>query len=291
MGGRAVRAADGRRVDRIAGTLVLVALLAASCGGEPPTGQAPTAPPTAQSPQGASEAASFEPVRYKADDGTSLIGRVWGNGDVGVVLAHGFSQFTGQDDWDSFQPVLADQGYTVLTFNFRGFCSSDGCSGEGMELGDNWRDVVAAIAFLRGRGVEEVFLVGASMGGIAVLRAAQQPEVEVAGVVSLSTPQFPSKYYINEPQANDATPSRLRAIDEPKLFVAGSGDDQLVAGGEVVKFADEATSMHEAAAEPKDLLIVDSIYHSSQLVTVAEDSVVKETREAVLDFLASNAGA
>jgi pimeloyl-ACP methyl ester carboxylesterase len=278
-------------VDRIAGTLVLVALLVASCGGEPPTGQAPTAPPTAQSPQGASEAASFEPVRFQADDGTSLIGRVWGNGDVGVILAHGFSEFTGQDDWDSFQPILADQGYTVLTFNFRGFCSSDGCSGEVQkELGNNWKDVIAAIDFLEGRGVEEVFLVGASMGGIAVLRAAQQPEVEVAGVVSLSTPQFPSKYYINEPQANDATLPRLRAIDEPKLFVAGSGDSQS-AGGEVVKFADEATSMHEVAAEPKDLFIVDSVYHSSELVTVAEDSVVQETREAVLDFLASNAGA
>lgn len=264
----------------MSGTLVLVALLVTSCGGEIPTGEAPTSPPTAQSPQEASEAASFEPSQFQADDGTSLIGRVWGNGDVGVVLAHGFSELTGQDDWDSFQPVLADQGYTVLTFNFRGFCSSGGCSGESMELGNNWKDVVAALDFLQGRGMEEVFLVGASMGGIAVLRAAQQPEVEVAGVVSLSTPQFPSKYYINEPQANDATPPRLRAIDEPKLFVAGSGDAQL-AGGDVIKFADEATSMYEAAAEPKDLLIVDSSAHSSELVTVAEDSVVEETREAV----------
>jgi pimeloyl-ACP methyl ester carboxylesterase len=206
-----------------------------------------------------------------------------------VVLAHGFSELTGQDDWDSFQPVLVDEGYTVLTFNFRGFCSSDGCSGEVKELEDNWRDVVAAIDFLEGRAVEEVFLVGGSMGGIAVLRAAQQPDVDVAGVVSLSTPQFPSKYYINEPEANDATPARLRAIDEPKLFVAGSGDAQL-AGGEIVKFADEATTMYEAAAEPKDLLIVDSDAHSHELVTVAEEDVVEETRGAVLNFFASSVG-
>jgi pimeloyl-ACP methyl ester carboxylesterase len=263
----------------------LVALLAASCGAQPRTGQAPTSPPTAQSPQEALEAPSFEPVRFQSDDGTSLIGRVWGNGDVGVVLAHGFSELTGQDDWDSFPPVLADQGYTVLTFNFRGFCSSDGCSGESIGLGNNWKDVIAAIDFLEGRGVEEVFLVGGSMGGIAVLRAAQQPEVEVAGVVSLSTPQFPSKYYLNEPRANDATPPRLRAIDEPKLFVAGSGDEQL-GGGEVINFADEATSMYEAAAEPKDLLVVDSSAHSHELVTVAEDSVVEETREAILTVMA-----
>ena len=178
----------------------------------------------------------------------------------------------------------------MLTFNFRGFCSSDGCSGEDMELGNNWKDVIAAVDFLQGRGVEEVFLIGGSMGGIAVLRAARQPEVQVAGVVSVSTPQFPSKYYLNEPEANDATPPRLRAIDEPKLFLAGSADDQ-AAGGGIVNFADEATSMFEAAAEPKDLLIVDSSAHSHELVTFAPDDVVEESREAILEFLASNAGA
>jgi hypothetical protein len=47
--------------------------------------------------------------------------------------------------------------------------------------------------------------------------------------------------------------------------------------------------MFEAAAEPKDLLIVDSHSHSSELVTVAEDGVVDQTRKAILRFLSENA--
>jgi hypothetical protein len=71
--------------------------------------------------------------------------------------------------------------------------------------------------------------------------------------------------------------------------VAGNGDTQLVLGGEVIRFAEEAERMFEAAAEPKDLLIVDSHSHSSELVTVAEDGVVDQTRKAILRFLSENA--
>jgi hypothetical protein len=70
--------------------------------------------------------------------------------------------------------------------------------------------------------------------------------------------------------------------------VAGDGDTQLVLGGDVIRFAEEAERI-EAAAEPKDLLIVDSHSHSSELVTVAEDVVVDQTRKAILRFLSENA--
>ncbi len=249
------------------------------------SGAAPT-PQASPSPAPEEEG---EEVAFSAEDGTELIGRLWGEGDVGVVLAHGFSEQTGQDDWLPWPRILSEEGYTVLTFNFRGFCSRQGCSGGGIQLGNNWKDVLAAMDLLSSQGVERVFLVGASMGGIAVMRAARDPGVEVAGVVSLSTPQFPAEYYTGEPEANDITPGRLRAIDGPKLFVAGDDDTQLVLGGEVIRFADEAKRMFEAAAEPKDLLIVDSHSHSSELVTVAEDGVVDQTRKAILRFLSENA--
>jgi pimeloyl-ACP methyl ester carboxylesterase len=251
------------------------------------TSGASPSPQASLSPAPGSEEEGEE-VAFSAEDGTELIGRLSGDGDVGVVLAHGFSQVSGQDDWLPWPGILSEEGYTVLTFNFRGFCSEDGCSGGGIQLGNNWKDVLAAMDFLSSQGVERVFLVGASMGGIAVMRAARDPRVEIAGVVSLSTPQFPAKYYAGEPEANDITPGRLRAIDEPKLFVAGD-DVQLVLGGEAIRFAEEAERMFEAAAEPKDLLIVDSPFHSSELVTVAEDGVVDKTRKAILRFLSENA--
>ena len=222
------------------------------------------------------------------------MGRVWSGGDVAVILAHGFSPASAQDDWLPFPDALAERGYRVFTFNFRGFCASDGCSEGDIQFGENWRDVTAAIDFIERRGAKTVFLIGASMGGLAVLRAASMPEVDVAGVVSLATPQFPSKYYAGVPVADDVTPGRLRQIREPKLFVAGKADVQrqgeapLRPGIESVRFADDARTMFDATAEPRQLALVDSAFHSSGLVTTAPDDVVTETRALIFRFLEAN---
>jgi pimeloyl-ACP methyl ester carboxylesterase len=249
-------------------------------------------PPTASSGH-----ARYRPVRFSAAEGVELVGRLSGAGDVGVILAHGFSHGVAQEGWERFVPALVSRGYTVLTFNFRGFCDSKGwpsCSEGPSELGKNWRDVMAAVGFMETRGTKKIFLIGASMGGLAVLRAARMPGVDLSGVVSLSTPQFPSKYYIGEPRANDVTPARLRQIDEPKLFVAGTKDVQLPgtaplrAGVTSVRFAADARRMFGAAEEPKELVLVDSSYHSSELVTTAEADIVRQTRSAVFRFLSEN---
>jgi pimeloyl-ACP methyl ester carboxylesterase len=267
----------------------------ASCGdGEPgsqteaPTAAAETAPTSA------TVSAEYQAVRFRAGDGVELVGRLWGEGDLGVILAHGFSQGQAQDGWLPFPAVLAERGYLVLTFNFRGFCDSEGCSEGEMQLENNWRDAMAAVALLEERGAKKIFLIGASMGGLAVLRAAWTPGVDVVGVVSLSTPQFPSKYYVGEPQANDVTPARLKQIDEPKLFIAGKDDVQLPGsaplrpGIESVRFAEDARRMFAAAEQPKQLALVDSSFHSSELVTTAPDQIVNETRALILRFLEAN---
>ena len=210
---------------------------------------------------------------------------------MGVVLAHGFSQETGQDDWNRFAPFLRDQGYGVLTFDFRSFCDKGGCSEGPLRLEENWRDVVAAVEYLRSRGSERIFLIGASMGGLAVFRAADVAELDVAGIVSLATPQFPSRYYEGEFPENDVTPERLEAIEAPKLFLAGADDVQTSAfapfrpGVERVFFADDAQSMFDAAPEPKQIEIVESGRHSSELVTVADRQTVEQTRQIIVTFI------
>ena len=287
------------RSSRITG-LVAVLILTASCGGDSPRGTA--AGTNAESPtQAASptEDATLAPgpggddpgkeVSFQAEDGTKLRGRIWGGGEIGVVLAHGFSELTGQDDWLPFPGILAHEGYQVLTFNFRGFCSDDGCSGRRMELGNNWMDAVAAKELLEERGAQRVFLIGGSMGGIAVFRAAEASPENLVGIVSISTPQFPSQYYPSEHPEDDVTEARLQAIDAPKLFFAGDGDAQLVEGGRVIRFADEAQSMVDAAAGEKEILILDTSAHSHELVTTAEPDVVEETRQRIFEFLEENA--
>ena len=279
---------------------VVVAALVASCSnGEessPPTTQTPETETAATTTAAATEGerADYEAIRFRAGDGVELVGRLWGEGDVAVILAHGFSQGQAQEGWPPLPAVLAERGYLALTFNFRGFCDSEGCSEGGMELENNWRDAMAAVALLEERGAKKIFLIGASMGGLAVLRAARTPGVDVTGVVSLSTPQFPSKYYVGEPQANDVTRARLKQIDEPKLFMAGKDDVQLPGsaplrpGIESVRFAEDARRMFAAAEEPKQLALVDSSSHSSELVTTAADDIVNETRALIFRFLEAN---
>jgi pimeloyl-ACP methyl ester carboxylesterase len=284
----------------LAASVVIAALLASCSNGEgssPPTAQTSdteaAATTTAATTEG--ERADYEAIRFRAGDGVEIAGRLWGEGDVAVILAHGFSEFTAQDDWLPFAPALAQRGYTVLSFNFRGFCDRENeCSDGPNQLGENWRDAMAAVAFLEERGAKNIFLIGASMGGLAVLRAARTPGVEVAGVVSLATPQFPSKYYSGEPQANDVTPARLKQIDEPKLFIAGKDDVQLPGDGplrpgiESVRFAEDARRMFAAAEQPKQLALVDSSFHSSFLLTDAPDHIVKETSTQIFRFLEAN---
>ena len=278
--------------------LISLATATTACSDGPPTSRAEaeaTATETASSPpRASSQRARYRPVRFLAADGVELVGRLSGTGDVGVILAHGMSPGTAQEDWRRFVPALVSRGYTVLTFNFRGFCDSEGCSEFPVQLGKNWRDAMAAVAFMETRGAKKIFLIGASMGGLAVLRAARMPEVDLAGVVSLSTPQSPSKYYIGEPRANDVTPARLRQIDEPKLFVAGTKDVQLPGtaplrpGVKSVRFAADARRMFDAAEEPKELALVDSSHHSSELVTFAPADIVRQTRGVVFRFLSEN---
>jgi pimeloyl-ACP methyl ester carboxylesterase len=274
--------------------VIALLLLGTACADDAPRGATPTTatPPPTEEATPAPAPGEEDPgkkVTFRADDGTKLLGRLWGEGEVGVVLAHGLSERTGQDDWLPFPGILAARGYHVLTFNFRGFCSADGCSGRDLELGNNWLDVVAATEFLEARGANRIFLIGASMGGIAVFRAAQTAVQDVQGIVSMSTPQFPSRYYSGEPPENDVTEARLQAITAPKLFIAGDGDSQGTAVG-VIRFADEAQSMADAAAGEVAVLIADSASHSSGLVTTArEPGVVVETREAILQFLAEHA--
>jgi pimeloyl-ACP methyl ester carboxylesterase len=304
-------------VDRSRGSVALVALLLVGCaaGGQaspPSNGTArPSASSAVESPSPAPSpgptARPYEEVEFSAEGGPTLRGRV-SEGRIGVVLAHGFSPDSGQESWDSigcppvlcpdepaFAGYLAGLGYGVLTFDFRGFCDYEGCSEGSIDLAENWRDVVAAVAYLRSRGSERIFIVAASMGGIETFRAADEAELDLAGIVSLATPQFPSVYYahLGEPPENDVTPERLQRIAAPKLFIAGADDVQtqadLAPGVGTVRFADEARSMYQASREPRQLEIVDSSSHSSVLVTSAGPDVVEHTRELIVAFIEEHA--
>jgi len=278
------------------GSVALVALLLVGCAAGVPATSPSDGTATAQASAVESPAPLYEEVEFSAEGGPTLRGRVWSEGSIGVVLAHGFSQETGQDDWNAFAEYLADLGYGVLTFDFRGFCDRDGCSEHPMQLWENWRDAAAAVEYLRSRGSERIFIVAASMGGLAAFRAADEADLDLAGIVSLATPQFPSTYYFGESAGNDVTPERLQRIAAPKLFIAGADDVQLPgqaplkSGVESVRFADDARAMFEASPKPRQLEIVDSGLHSSGLViNPADPDVIEHTRQLIVAFIEEHA--
>jgi esterase/lipase len=224
---------------RRAATAALCVIFAACTGpgpGEPPPG---------------------EIVRFTAGDGVELVGDLHGDGDVGVILLHMFQ--SDRTAWSSFAALLADEGYTALTFDFRGY----GDSGGDRVVEDIWRDALAAVRFMRGRGFERIILVGASMGGTAALVVAAREELEAVATLSAAS----SFMGLSIP------PEAVELIEEPKLFVAAQGDSAA---------AVTAQQLYAAAPPPKQVEVVSGSDHGIDLV---EGQRAGAVRRLVVKFL------
>lgn len=182
-----------------------------------------------------------ETVRFTTDDGIELVGEVRGRGDVGVVLLHMFG--VDRTSWRHFAGVLDVQGYTSLSFDFRGYGESEGDP----RIDEIWRDTLAAVRFMRERGHDEVVLIGASMGGTAALIVSAREDL--ASVVTLSAPSSFMGLTI--------VPEAVELIEEPKLFVAAEGDGLA---------ATAAQQLYSLAPEPKRVEVVEGSDHGVELV-------------------------
>jgi alpha-beta hydrolase superfamily lysophospholipase len=121
-------------------------------------------------------------VRFRAADGTKLVGHRFGTGKTAVVLVH---QRRGSlCQWAPYAKRLANLGYTAFAIDLRGNGQS-----QSRDWPANQRyggDVVAASRFVRGAGARKVFLVGASLGGSAAISGGANARPAVDGVVSIS---------------------------------------------------------------------------------------------------------
>jgi alpha-beta hydrolase superfamily lysophospholipase len=182
-------------------------------------------------------------ISFRAPDGTRLAGHLFGHGHVGVVLAH---QSDGNlCQWASYGAHLGALGYTALAFDFRNVGSSGVHHYPGnIRYGG---DVAGAVRKLRRRGAKKVVLVGASLGGSAVIQAAANVRPLVDGVVSVSGAADISNAIQSAP-----------ALQVPVLYLAGSGDRD---------FAADAKRLYTATRErAKRLLLLDDSRHGTTLV-------------------------
>jgi pimeloyl-ACP methyl ester carboxylesterase len=200
----------------------------------------------------AGSTAGSREITFAASDGIQLSGRLFGpdEGSAGVVLAHMFP--SDQSAWFAFAARLAERGYRVLTFDFRGYCPGGdaGCSEGEKDIAAMWQDVEGAIETLRGEGASRIALVGASMGGTASLVAASREGQDVDAVVTLSAPTA-----IEGLEANAVV---LAQVPGAKLFIAGHEDTTA---------AQAVDTLYGEVLQPKRPVILTTGDHGTDILT------------------------
>jgi pimeloyl-ACP methyl ester carboxylesterase len=161
---------------------------------------------------GTTQRLSATPLWLRTSDGVRLYAVEAGEGSTTVVLAHeGGSDLC--DSWLPYAKRLVASGFRTLLFDFRGYGESESVSGDRALRID--KDLAAAVSHARAGGTRTVFLIGASLGGAAVVQ--NGAALPVDGIVSLSGTRIWPGYGIN----HYATLPRLRV---PFLYL-GTTDD------------------------------------------------------------------
>ena len=204
--------------------------------------------------------AAQKTVSFPTEDGGLIFADVYGEGDRGVVLAHG-GRFN-KESWEKQARALAAAGFCVLALDFRGYGKSKG-PGDSVPMNAPLHlDVLAAVRYLRTNGAKSVSIVGGSMGGGAAGDASiASRQGEIDRVVFLgSSPNGPA--------------DKLKCAS---LFIVAR-DDANADGPRLPGIR----AQYERAPEPKELIILDGSAHAQFLFeTEQAERVMRE----ILRFL------
>ena len=203
-----------------------------------------------------------ETVRI-ASEGETLLGDLYGDlpSRRAAILVHGGTWDA--SGWRDVAPLFVARGVPALALNLRGY---DGSSGKTHEYAPPapWSpvtDLRAAKALLRERGARDIALVGASMGGHAILASSFDADVEC--IVSVSAPVV-------------AVPDELsRRITGRKLFVCADRD--------TLGAAPHVLHAFDVVATPKTLLMFGGQEHARGMFAAPYGP---EALGAIADFVA-----
>ncbi|MCW6003325.1 hypothetical protein K1W54_01835 [Micromonospora sp. CPCC 205371] len=231
--------------------LAATTVAASACSTPGGTKPADTAPPSSAAPDKA-----YREVEFTTRDGERRKGRLFGNGTTAVVLSHMGSPGASQDDWTTFAEELARRGYQALTYERR------------TTFGEVWQDVLGAADHMRGAGADRVIAAGASIGAMASLYAASQPDNGLHGVVWLAG-VIRNRHY-------DFQQADVAAIACPTIYISGDKDAYLA--------ADDARKLHTWTKNTSQLLILPSTRHGTEILTQGDPSSAPLTK-AMSDFI------
>jgi alpha/beta superfamily hydrolase len=163
-----------------------------------------------------------EAIRFATEDGISLEGELRRpDGEVvgSAVICHAHPRHGGSKDhpilW-AIRTALAQRGFVVLAFNFRGTMGSAGTYAGGRA---ETRDVDAAIGRVRQESVGPTLVCGWSFGAAVALREALGDE-RVSALALIALPLDPAD--VDVPPIPSA--AELRTFRRPMLLLAGEGD-------------------------------------------------------------------
>jgi alpha/beta superfamily hydrolase len=234
-------------------------LILAACSTGTTATPSPSPEPTLTATPTADPNQVFETVSFQTSDGTQLSGRIFGHGTTAIILAH--MGGATQGSWYAMAKLLAERGFTVMTFDFRGVGLSEGFR----FLSQAPVDLMAAVELLEGRGYDRIACVGASYGGTACMAVAKEYPFIALGVLS-------SRFTEGSP--NGITRDELAALTMPKLFVS-SEDDHL-------NIPNIVQEMYDVSQEPKQIIFYPGGYHGTAIFLTPYGS---DLEEALLDFL------
>ncbi len=207
------------------------------------------------------DATPVERVTFPTSDGGLVFADLYGQGERGVVLAHG-GRFN-KESWEVQARALAAAGFRALALDFRGYGKSRGPGQEDPVSAPLALDVLAAVRYLRARGAKTVSVIGGSMGGGAAADAAiagKPGEIDrlvlIASLASGPSEKIPGR----------------------KLFVVAR--DDLTASGKPRLI--EIRKQYDRCPEPKELLLLEGSAHAQYLF--ATDQAERLWRE-ILRFL------
>lgn len=217
--------------------------------------------------------------------------------DVAVVLGHGFLGSWRRPQNVELARILARE-HAVFLFDFRGHGASKGRS----TVGDREAlDIRSVVALARSRGFDRVVTVGASMGGIAVLREAAFFG-DVDAVVSISSPgrwaghgalarlagvlvsTRAGRSFARRAFGTDVYPEwtwspppsdTISDVRAPVLIVHGS-DDRFIP-------KPQAQYLYARASHPKRLLVLDDFGHAELGYTQAFGELLLGEIDGMLD--------
>jgi len=186
----------------------------------------------------------IEVVTFTTQDHIPLSGTIFGEGDFVVILTHMGIPGTDQSSWHPFARSLAERGFRVLTFDFRG----RGQSGGKPEFNTLPYDMDAAIQYLNELGYTRIACIGACMGGTACILAALDHDLVGLGVIAS---------VLSNGKPNEVSMDEILQLNLPKIFIYGAYDFPTV--------ITDMKTISASAPEPKMVQVYQTYEHGTDI--------------------------